>query len=90
MTVRVTRRGDGKGYLIVAVDGDDVEGVGRRFVAVHRLAAYAWDVLDGLDDDREVHHRDRAPDHNAEANFEALPPEEHGRVTARQQRRGSA
>ena len=81
-----------KGYLLLRVDGDEVERVGPRFLAVHRLAAYAWGDLDGLDDPREVDHLDAVPCHNSEANLDAVEPEDHGRRTRRraQERRGDA
>ena len=83
---------DASGYLLVRVDGEDSEGVGPRFVAAHRLAAVAWGVLDGLADDREVHHIDGCPLHNSETNLDAHEPERHGRITAEQvrKRRGEA
>ena len=89
--MEITRRGDGKGYGLVRADPEDHGGLGRRYVTVDRLAAVAWGVLDGLGDDREVHHVDYAPVHTAETNLEALPPEKHGQVTradvqARQER----
>lgn len=82
MSVRLWRRPD-KGYLLIVADGEDVEALGgpRRYVAVHRLAAVAWGVLDGLDDPREVHHVDVVPAHTAEANLVALDADEHGRLT---------
>ena len=75
---------DASGYLLFRVDGDDVESVGPRFVAVHRLAALAWGDIDSLSDALEIHHRDGCPVHNSEQNVEALEPREHGRVTRQQ------
>jgi hypothetical protein len=90
MSVRFTYRADGKGHALVVVDGEDVDGVGRRYVAAHRLAAVAWGVLESFDDPREVHHVDVVPCHNSECNLEALKPEQHARVTNRnaRERRG--
>lgn len=80
MALRFTTHGS-KGYSLLAVDGDDVEGPHSRFVAVHRLAAVGWDVLDGLDDPREVDHIEEVPWWNAKQNCQALDSVEHGRKT---------
>ena len=53
------------------------EGDGERYVYVHRLAAVAWGILDGLDDDRHVHHRQSVGWLNTEANLEARDPVRH-------------
>lgn len=74
-----------KGYSLIEASEEDVDGVGRRYVAVHRLCGVAWDVLDGMSDEHEVHHIDPVPWFNGEENVEALPPDEHGRVTREQE-----
>lgn len=84
MTVTVTHRGDGKGYLLIRADGRDVEGVGRRYVPVHRLVCYGHGLIEDLGDEREVHHRDGVPCNNGVSNLEPLPPEKHGEITAEQ------
>lgn len=50
---RLRFRATGLGHSYVT-DRDPREG--ERTVYLHRLAAVAWGVLDGLDDDRHVHH----------------------------------
>jgi hypothetical protein len=92
VTVRFVTHGS-KGYSLIVVDGEDVDGIGRRYVAIHRLAAFAWGVLDSMDDDLDVHHIQPVPWFNAESNLEALPADEHARITRRDaaaRRRGSA
>jgi len=49
----------------------------ERYVYVHRLAAVAWDVLDGLDDPRHVHHVNGVEWCNTEDNLEARDPVSH-------------
>jgi len=49
----VTLQATGLGYEYVAERRRDAR---ERPVYVHRLAAVAWGILDGLDDEREVHH----------------------------------
>lgn len=56
------------------------------YIYVHRLAAVAWGVLDGLDDNRHVHHRQAVPWYNAVENLEAVEPDHHGTVTVAQRR----
>lgn len=75
---------DASGYVYLRADGDDVSGVGPRYVAIHRLASLAWGLIDSLDDPREIHHIDGVPTHNAEQNLEALGSDEHGRLTREQ------
>ena len=48
-----------------------------RYVYVHRLAAVAWGILDGLDDPRHVHHVDGINWLNIEENLEARAPDRH-------------
>lgn len=58
-----------------------VESEGRRkdvYVSVHRLAAVAWGIIDGLDDERHVHHSISHPFLNTEDNLVAVEPDEHG------------
>lgn len=64
----------------------DPEERRERYVYTHRLAAVAWDVLDGLDDERHVHHVTEVPWLNTEENLEAVEPDEHGQVTRQQVR----
>ena len=49
-----------------------------RYVYVHRLAAVAWGILDGLDDPRHVHHVVPIRWYTTEDNIEAVDPPEHG------------
>jgi len=50
----VTLQATGLGYEYVAEHAR--RDARERPVYVHRLAAVAWGILDGLDDEREVHH----------------------------------
>jgi hypothetical protein len=49
----------------------------ERYIYVHRLAAVAWGILDGLDDDRHVHHVNGVEWFNTEDNLEACEPDHH-------------
>lgn len=49
----------------------------ERYVYVHRLAAVAWGILDGLDDPRHVHHVNGVKWFNTEDNLEARQPDRH-------------
>lgn len=49
----------------------------ERYVYVHRLAAVAWDILDGLDDPRHVHHQIPIQWLTIEDNLEAVEPPPH-------------
>jgi hypothetical protein len=69
---------------------------GHRFVRTadgstlshHRLVAYAHDMIDSLDDPREVDHTTGIPWLDYEAGLQTLSKRDHGRVTrAREQRR---
>lgn len=81
MTLRWITHGS-KGYTMLRVGQESHDaGVGPRFVSMHRLAAVAWGVLDGLDDEREVDHQHPVPWYNAETNFQAVHPDDHGRLT---------
>ena len=51
--VEVIITATGLGHEYVA---ENRRGSRERPVYVHRLAAVAWGILDGLDDEREVHH----------------------------------
>ena len=69
-------RATGEGYAYVAAttphDGRE------RPVYLHRLAAVAWGVLDGLDDPRHVHHSEWSiPWLNVEENLAAEEPDDH-------------
>jgi hypothetical protein len=77
-----TRRWDG--YERVR-EWDPDEGR-EQYVYVHRLAAVAWGILDGLDDPRHVHHERAIPWYNAEDNLRAVEPDRHGRVTVETRR----
>ena len=79
MTLQVVTHSEG--YRLLRADGDDVEGVGPRFISLHRLKAFACGDIDSLSDPREVDHIDRCPGHNSETNLQALDPVTHGRVT---------
>jgi hypothetical protein len=59
----------------------------ERYVYVHRLAAVAWGILDGLDDGRHVHHEMVVPWTNIESELTAVEPDRHGRVTVDQRER---
>lgn len=50
----------------------------ERYVYVHRLAAVAWDILDGLDDDRHVHYALGVEWATLEDEIEARDPVRHG------------
>lgn len=69
-------RATGEGYAYVT---DTTPHGGReRPVYLHRLAAVAWGVLEGLDDPRHVHHCERSiPWLNVEENLAAEAPEDH-------------
>jgi|GEM_PF-1798244 len=54
------------------------DGERERYVYVHRLAAVAWGILDGLDDPRYVHHVNGIEWLNSEDNLEARDPVDHG------------
>lgn len=70
--VRVLFSGDGYRML-----SDGRPGDATGWVYEHRLTAYAWGLLDGLDDDRQIHHVDHAPAHSAEDNLVAVGLERH-------------
>jgi hypothetical protein len=72
------RTQDSTGYPLLVADGVDTASGERRCVSLHRLAAVAWGVLDGLDDSQEVHHRSGVQCETAEGVLEALSPEQHG------------
>jgi hypothetical protein len=60
-------------------------------VAHHRVLAYAWGLLDDLDDEREIDHLTPVPWLNIESNLDAVDPEDHGRRTRlREARRGGS
>jgi len=73
---RVRFRSTGGGYAYVA---ETTPHAGReRPVYLHRLAAVAWGILDGLDDARHVHHCEHSvPLLNVEDNLAAEKPEDH-------------
>lgn len=59
----------------------------------HRLLAYAWGIIDDLDDARHVDHRVEVRWLNIERNLRAKHPTDHGRRTrerARERRRRPA
>jgi len=47
----------------------------------HRLAAYAWDLIDSIDSEKQIHHRVECGWLNIEGNLKATDPEPHGRIT---------
>lgn len=55
----------------------------------HRLLAYAWGIIDSLDDWRDIDHRVEIRWLNTEKNLQPVPPCDHGRRTRHrdQQRR---
>lgn len=80
-----TRQSDGYERWRTSYRGRD------EYCYVHRLAAVAWGILDGLDDERHVHHRvldedlgdiqpksPGVPWLNVEEAFEAVEPDLHG------------
>lgn len=68
-----TRPSDGRTRIRVYHDGRE------RYVYIYRLAAVAWDLLDGLGDDRIIHHINGHPMDNRESNLEAHAADEHPR-----------
>jgi len=54
------------------------DGDRERYVYVHRLAAVAWGILDGLDDPRHVHHTNGIEWLNVPDNLEARDLVDHG------------
>lgn len=74
-----------KGHELLRITPEHHDGRATRYVSVHRLAAVAWGLLDGMDDPREVHHITEVGWLNAESNLEALPPQEHARRTRRRE-----
>lgn len=81
-----TRRSDG----YERVRAWDPEEQAERYCYIHRLAAVAWGILDGLDDPRHVHHVEAVPWYNSESNLEAVEPDYHALLTMEQtERRGS-
>lgn len=85
--VRLRQTGGGHAY----VTDTDPHSATERPVYVHRLAAVAWGLLDGLDDPHHVHHdlsgwaSDDAPETagvpwvNAQPVLEAETPDDHAR-----------
>jgi hypothetical protein len=76
-----TRPGDG--YERIRA-WDSQEGR-ERYTYVHRLSAVAWGILDGLDDERHVHHGRPIPWLNTEGNLFAVDPTYHGSIERRRQ-----
>lgn len=70
VVVRLTTTNDG--YAAIQTHGS-------RPVYVHRLVAYAHGEIDGLEDDRHVHHRDGCTWVNSPENLEACEHDRHGR-----------
>lgn len=89
MTVSVVPHGS-KGYRLLRIDGEESPDGRPRYVAVHRLVAYAHGELESLAQPLEVHHRDGLKGMNGPANLEALTPREHGQVTRQEAARQEA
>jgi hypothetical protein len=68
---------DGQGHEMWKDGTGQREGWTEHRVAVHRLAAVAWGVLDGYEDERQVHHRNEVPWDNREGNLVALSEGDH-------------
>lgn len=69
-------RATGEGYEYFA-DTDPHTGT-ERPVYVHRLAAFAWGILDDLGDHHHVHHCEKSvPWLNAEWNLDREDPRDH-------------
>jgi hypothetical protein len=71
--VRILVSDEGYRYLAVGHPSDEDVVV----VPEHRLAAVAWGLLEGLDDEREIHHIDRSKTHTAESNLAAFTRDNH-------------
>jgi len=71
--VRIILSEEGYRYLSVGHPSDEDHAI----VSEHRLAAVAWGLLEGLDDDREIHHRYKRTTLTAEDNLVALSRDEH-------------
>jgi len=88
MSVELTHRGDRKGHLLIKAAGEDTDTSGprggRRYIAVHRLVAYANRLIDSPGDDLQIHHVDGIPIRNGWENLIPLEPEIHGEVTREQ------
>ena len=81
-----------KGHEQFRIGEEHHGGRGVKYASVHRLAAYAWGILEDYNDPREVHHVIEVGWYNAEDNLVALEPEHHGRETRRREaeRKGRA
>lgn len=75
MSERVSLRTSSEGYRYIEVGHPRDEG--HKSVLEHRLAAVAWGLLDGLGDDREIHHVDDMTTVTAEWAIEAVTRDEH-------------
>lgn len=75
-----------KGYSLVEASGDDSPDPAgaRRYISIHRLAAFAWGELEDVLAEEEIHHCIPCPWYNAEENLLALPSDEHARITREQ------
>lgn len=56
-------------------------------IAHHRVLAFAWGLIDDLDDPREVDHVRPIPWLNVEDNLDPVDPDDHARRTRRRARR---
>lgn len=68
-----SRPSDGRERIRVYHDGRE------RYVYLYRLTAVAHGILEGLGDDRIVHHENGIPWDDRPANLEAYPAEDHPR-----------
>jgi hypothetical protein len=70
---------DVNGYKFIRHEG--------QTVAHHRLIAYAYGMIDSLDDPREVDHIDTQPGIDYEAGLQALSERDHATITRARERR---
>lgn len=70
-----------EGYSLVRADGEDTQNGRRRFVAIHRLVAFAEGEIDSLSEPLEIHHEDTIPWSNGAGNLSAYTSGEHARIT---------
>lgn len=72
--MRIERRpSDGRKRVRVRENGRE------RYVYLYRLSAVAWGILDGLSDDRVIHHLNGDPTDDRRENLRAVEPGDHPR-----------